>query len=102
MLTKSSAKNCVRTIEARAFTEKQSAISQFERRSFLKRLGLGGATLIPAAGWLASASTARADSGHGGLTRGDAAILPFFAAAENPQNHPLQQYTGLAFGDGAL
>src|SRR5207244_13571369 len=66
---RSSDLNRVRTIEARAFAEKQSAISRFERRSFFKRLGLGGAALVPAAGWLASASTARADSGHHGLTR---------------------------------
>src|SRR2546426_1503903 len=102
MLTKSSAKNCVRTIEARAFTEKQSAISQFERRSFFKRLGLGGAALIPAAGWLASASTARADSGHRGLTRGDAAILRFLAAAEILETDLWQQYTELALGNEAF
>src|SRR3989454_4822499 len=102
MLTKSSAKNCVRTIEARAFTEKQSAISQFERRSFLKRLGLGGATLIPAAGWLAGASGTRADSDHRGLTRGDAAILRFLAAAEILETDLWQQYTELALGNEAF
>ena len=95
MLTKLNAKNRVRTIEAHAFAEKQSTISQFERRSFFKRLGLGGAALIPAAGWLASASTARADSGHRGLTRGDAAILRFLAAAEILETDLWQQYNEL-------
>ncbi len=70
------------------------------RRSFLKRLGWGGAALLPAAGWLASIGSSEADS-SGGLSKGDAAILRFLAAVEYIETDFWQQYTELALGNPA-
>ncbi len=70
------------------------------RRSFLKRLGWGGTALLPAAGWLSTQSLAKADS-HGGLSKGDAAILRFLAAVEYIETDFWQQYTELALGNAA-
>jgi len=70
----------------------------FGRRSFLKRLGLGGTALVPGAGLLASTGSSRAQS-FGGLTFGDAAILRFAAAAEIIETDLWQQYTELALGN---
>jgi hypothetical protein len=73
------------------------------RRSFLKRLGLGGATaLLPVGGWLASENVARANSHNGGLSPGDAAILRFLAAAELLEADLWQQYNELALGNTAF
>jgi len=71
----------------------------FGRRSFLKTLAFSSATLLPVA-------AAMADGGHGdqgdqngqndglrGITRGDAAILRFLAAAEMLETDFWQQYT---------
>jgi hypothetical protein len=54
------------------------------RRSFLKGLGMAGATLLPAGGmWMTNAEARLPDGDrHGRLTRGDAAILRFLGAAE--------------------
>lgn len=72
------------------------------RRSFLKRLGLGGTTVLSATGWLAGLRTARADHGdEGGLSKGDAAILRFLAAVEYVETDFWQQYTELALGNAA-
>ena len=87
---------------ASARTEQQRTDSALKRRSFLKRLGLGGAALLPAGGWLASGDVARADSSRGGLTRGDAAILRFLAAAEILETDLWQQYNELALGNAAF
>src|SRR5882672_10960847 len=78
--------------------------SPLGRRSFLKRIGLGGTALLPAAGWLASETTSKADQGqdHGGLDRGDAAILRFLAAAEILETDLWQQYNELALGNEAF
>ena len=68
------------------------------RRSFIKKLGLGGAALAPAGAWLGS-TRARADHPHPRLTPGDAAILRFLAAAEILETDLWQQYTELALGN---
>src|SRR5882672_2238265 len=67
------------------------------RRSFIKKLGLGGAALAPVGAWLGS-TRARADHPHPRLTPGDAAILRFLAAAEILETDLWQQYTELALG----
>src|SRR5215472_16030517 len=76
--------------------------NQFGRRSFLKRLGCGGAAMASTAAWLASRSMARADNGNnGGPSQGDAAILRFLAAVEYIETDFWQQYTELALGNAA-
>src|SRR5467141_4377243 len=66
--------------------------SFLSRRSFLgKSLAVGAGTI--GAGLLANAPTARASSG---LTKGDAAILRFLAAAELIETDLWQQYNELA------
>jgi hypothetical protein len=68
------------------------------RRSFLKN-GLSAATLASGAGLLSNASIAYADEDHdrsGRLTRGDAALLRFAAAAEILETDFWVQYNELA------
>jgi len=57
--------------------------------------------LGPGAGWLASGGLAGADPG-GHLTRGDAAILRFLAAAEILETDLWQQYNEVALGNPAF
>ena len=52
------------------------------RRSFLKGLGMAGATLLPASALLMTKGKAQADERQGQLTKGDVAILRLLAAAE--------------------
>ena len=55
------------------------------RRSFLKGLGMAGATLLPASALLMTKGKAQADERQdrqGELTKGDVAILRLLAAAE--------------------
>ena len=62
----------------------------FARRSFMKKLAFGGATVLPAAALFArDARRSRA----GSITNGDAAILRFLAAAELLETDLWQQYT---------
>lgn len=61
-----------------------------ERRSFLKGLGIAGAAL--AAGGLLTTSEAQTEERNGSLTRGDAAILRFLAAAEIIESDLWLQY----------
>ena len=75
--------------------------SRFGRRSFLHRLGLGGAALLPASSWLGGKAMAK-DGGGGGLSRGDAAILRLLAAAEILETDLWQQYNELALGNAAF
>jgi len=75
---------------------------RFGRRSFLRRIGLGGATLLPAGGWLASQAMARDHEHHGGISRDDAAILRVVAAAEILETDLWQQYNELALGNEAF
>jgi hypothetical protein len=61
------------------------------RRSFLKGLGATGAMLLPASALLVN--KAKADNDFGGkLSRGDAAILRFLAAAEIIESDLWEQY----------
>src|SRR6195256_7032670 len=69
----------------------------FERRSFLKGLGVAGATLSAGA-LLAGESEAEDRS----INRGDAAILRFAAAAEILETDLWQQYAELALGNEAF
>src|SRR5258708_35798253 len=69
------------------------------RRTFMKRLGLGGAALVPAASLLSARTVARASGFGGGLTSGDVAILKFLAAVEILESDLWQQYNELALGN---
>ena len=70
------------------------------RRSFLKRLGVG-ASLLPVGGLLGGRAVA-SDFGFSRLSRGDAAILRFLAAAEILETDLWQQYNELALGNPAF
>src|SRR4029077_12122068 len=73
------------------------------RRSFLKGLGLAGATLLPASTLLMTKGKAQADERrerNGKLTKGDVAILRLLAAAEIIETDLWQQYNELG-GIGA-
>jgi ferritin-like protein len=75
---------------------------QVGRRSFLKGLGLAGATLLPASALLATKVRANPGDASGMLTRGDAAILRFLAAAEILESDLWEQYWelgGVPFGE---
>jgi Ferritin-like domain len=72
------------------------------RRSFLKGLGATGALLVPATALLASKAKAADDDGGGKLSKGDAAILRFLAAAEIIESDLWEQYWelgGVSFGE---
>jgi hypothetical protein len=62
------------------------------RRSFLKGLGMAGATLLPAGALLTAKANAMGGDKSGSLTRGDAAILRFLAAAEILESDLWEQY----------
>jgi hypothetical protein len=90
-----------RIAQKRALNEQPR--STLGRRSFLKRIGLGGATaLLPIGGWLASGAAAKAEGNGDGITRGDIAILRFLAAAEILETDLWQQYNELALGNAAF
>ena len=71
------------------------------RRSFVRKLGLAGAA-VPVGAWLTTSMLARADGKGPGLSRGDAAVLRFLAAAEILETDLWQQYTELALGNAAF
>jgi hypothetical protein len=71
------------------------------RRSFMKRLGLAGAAL-PAGAIIANSARAKEHDGkdhNERLTKGDAALLRFLAAAEILETDLWQQYNELALGN---
>jgi hypothetical protein len=70
------------------------------RRSFLKGLGMAGATLLPASALLMTKGKAQAGERQGKLTKGDVAILRLLAAAEIIETDLWQQYNELG-GIGA-
>jgi hypothetical protein len=72
------------------------------RRSFLKGLGMAGATLLPASALLMTKGKAREGERqrNGKLTKGDVAILRLLAAAEIIETDLWQQYNELG-GIGA-
>ncbi len=104
MLRKLERKNSVLNTERKAPNPSSIKASQFGRRSFIKRLSLGGTALLPAAGLLASRTVMRANASHGhaGLPRGDAALLRFLAAIEILETDLWQQYNELALGNEAF
>jgi hypothetical protein len=67
------------------------------RRSFLKGLGLAGATLLPASALFTSEAMAQSSSS---ITKGDVAILRFLAAAELIEADLWQQYDELGGVNG--
>src|SRR5579859_3768745 len=69
------------------------------RRTFMKRLGLGGTALVPASTLLMGRTVAKAAGFGRGLTRGDVAILRFLAAVEILESDLWQQYNELALGN---
>ena len=62
------------------------------RRSFLKGLGATGALLVPATALLAAKAKASGDDFGGKLSKGDASILRFLAAAEIIESDLWEQY----------
>jgi len=74
--------------------------SRVRRRSFLKRLGMAGATLLPAGALLATKGKVQAAERKGKLSKGDVAILRLLAAAEIIETDLWQQYNELG-GIGA-
>jgi hypothetical protein len=67
----------------------------FNRRSFLRNSMVAGAAVTVGAGILEGIPAAHAQEGHGGITRGDAAILRFLAAAEILESDLWLQYAEL-------
>jgi hypothetical protein len=65
------------------------------RRSFLKGLGIVGATLLPAGALLLTESKAQGINGTGNLTKGDADLLRFAAWAELVESDLWTQYNEL-------
>ncbi len=76
----------------------REAHSRFDRRDFMKTLGLGAATLLPAGAAFANPGGSRPDLDR--ITDGDAAILRFLAAAEILETDLWQQYAEFAGADG--
>lgn len=105
MSYKQNLENLTRNTGELAPIDRRQNSSPFRRRTFLKRLGLGGAALLPVGSLLASRSIARADhdhTQHGSLPPGDVAILRFLAAAEILETDLWQQYNELALGNAAF
>lgn len=67
---------------------------RFARRSFVKGLALGAASLVPLGAALANPGGKKQGLGH--ISEGDAAILRFLAAAEILETDLWQQYTEFA------
>jgi Ferritin-like domain len=65
------------------------------RRSFLRRLGLGAAALVPGSALLNATSKAFGGQNENGITEGDAALLRFAAAAEILETDFWVQYNEL-------
>jgi len=68
----------------------------FNRRSFLKNTVVAGAAVTAGAAMLENIPSALAEEGNGNLTRGDAAILKWLAAAEIIESDLWLQYQELA------
>jgi hypothetical protein len=76
--------------------------NMFGRRSFLKGLAMTGVSLVPASALLNSKAKADPGDRSGSLSKGDAAILRFLAAAEILESDLWEQYWelgGLPFGE---
>jgi hypothetical protein len=70
--------------------------SEVNRRSFLKNSVVAGAAVTAGAGLVGNLPAALAEERHGGITRGDAALLRFAAAAEILETDLWVQYNELA------
>ena len=70
--------------------------SEVNRRSFLKNSVVAGAAVTATAGLVGSLPAALGEENHGGITRGDAALLRFAAAAEILETDFWVQYNELA------
>ncbi len=70
--------------------------SEVNRRSFLKNTLVAGAAVTAGAGLVGNLPAALAEERHGGITRGDAALLRFAAAAEILETDFWVQYNELA------
>src|SRR4030088_3528968 len=66
------------------------------RRSFLRKMGMAGASLVPATALLMTQGKALGKEFRRGLTQGDVDILRFVAAAEILETDLWQQYQELA------
>jgi hypothetical protein len=89
------------TASTRLPAKRVLAPNALPRRSFLRRLGLGAMLLAPGASIIGAAPKASAKNG-GALSRGDAAILRFLAAAEILESDLWEQYWelgGVPFGE---
>jgi hypothetical protein len=75
--------------------ENTSAASQVNRRSFLRKSVATGAAVTAGAGIFGSLPAALADESHERITRGDAALLRFAAAAEILETDFWVQYNEL-------
>jgi hypothetical protein len=73
-------------------TSDQTSRPVVGRRSFLKGLGATGALLLPASALLATKAKAAGDDSGGKLSKGDASILRFLAAAEILESDLWEQY----------
>ena len=76
--------------------EDTSEKKAFNRRSFLKNSVVAGAAVTAGAAFLENVPSALAEEGNGNLTRGDAAILKWLAAAEIIESDLWLQYQELA------
>jgi len=80
---------------SRSTAEASQSAASSSRRSFLKNTMVAGAATV-GAGILANGLPASADDRHGSLTKGDAALLRFAAAAEIIESDLWLQYQELA------
>src|SRR6266446_1260334 len=87
--------NTKEMIESSEVTPTAVPPNQLVRRSFLRRLGLGAALLVPGAALLSGSSKALAANGRQRLNPGDVAILQLLAAAELIEADLWQQYKEL-------
>ncbi len=98
MITKNSpfSGSCIKESHSRVKHEIESPSNgNVGRRSFLKGLGMAGATLLPASALLITEAKAQQSEDRDGqrrLSKGDAAILRFLAAAEIIESDLWEQY----------
>jgi hypothetical protein len=91
-------KNSLITQTSQEPTSAEASLSRSEvtRRSFLKNSVVAGAAATAGAGLVGNLPAALAEENHGGITRGDAALLRFAAAAEILETDFWVQYNELA------
>jgi hypothetical protein len=81
-------------------TSDQTSQTVVGRRRFLKGLGATGVLLVPATALLATKVRAASDDSGGKLSKGDASILRFLAAAEILESDLWEQYWELSSANG--